>query len=201
MVTPHDITVVIPTHPARSNGLLQRALTSVLAQTWRPAGFVVAMDNLREGAPATRQRALDSVNTPWVAFLDSDDAFDPDHLESLGECANRTGADYVFSYWHTAPDVLGHFGKVFDPQHPTETTITVLVRTELAKKVGFKALPDRFENTGEDFRLVLGCLDLGAKVVHLPKRTWLWAHHGGNTSGMPTKGDAVLDPDLISDRA
>lgn len=192
MIAPHDITVAIPSHPARSNGLLQRALTSVLCQTWTPAGISLAIDTLREGAPATRQRALDGVTTPWVAFLDSDDAFDPDHLESLAACANETGADYVYSYWHTAPDVLGHFGKPFDPANPTETTITILVRTELAKEVGFKAMPDRYENTGEDFQLVLGCVALGAKIVHLPKRTWLWNHHSGNTSGMPTKGDAAL---------
>lgn len=197
MIHPRDISVAIPTHPARSeSGLLQRALGSVLAQTWQPAAISVAMDTEGDGAPHTRQRALDGVNTPWVAFLDSDDAFYPKHLELLAKHAVDTDADYVYSYWDTrmTPDVLGHFGKVFDPANPTETTITILIRTGLAKQVGFEALPDRQHNTGEDFRLVTSCVALGAKIVHLPEQTWFWAHHGANTSGMPTKGDGPLGP-------
>lgn len=189
-----DITIAIPAHPARAaSGLLHRAIGSALRQTRPAAGLSLAMDLTRAGAPATRQRALDQVITPWVAFLDSDDWLYPDHLASLMECAEETGADYVYSYWDTniTPDILGHFGKVFDPASPTETTITVLVRTELAKAVGFKALEDRESNTGEDWRMVLGCIDQGANIVHLPKQTWVWSHHGANTSGMATKGDAA----------
>lgn len=189
-----EISIAIPAHPARAaSGLLHRAIGSALRQTRPAAGLSVAMDLTRAGAPATRQQALDQVVTPWVAFLDSDDWLYPDHLESLMACAEVTGADYVYSYWDTqvTPDILGHFGKPFDTANPTETTITVLMRTELAKQVGFEAMPDRHENTGEDFRLVLECVKLGAHIVHLPKQTWVWSHHaGGNTSGMPTKGDA-----------
>lgn len=185
------ITVAVPAHPARiQSRLLQRALQSVLYQTYPAAGVSLAMDLTRAGAPATRQRALDGVTTPLVAFLDSDDYFDPDHLESLYGCMQDTGADYVFSYWH-GPDFLGHFGKEFDPADPVETTITILVRTELAKQVGFQAIPDRLENTGEDRRMTLGCIELGAKIVHLPKRTWTYGMHGQNSSGLPTKGDAA----------
>lgn len=187
-----EIGVAIPAHQARlTNGMLDRATQSVYAQTLPPAAVSVAVDWAREGAPATRQRALDAVATPWVAFLDSDDMFDPDHLELLARCAEENDASYVYSYWH-GPDILGHFGKVFDPNDPIETTITVLVKTELAKAVGFQALPDRLANTGEDARLTRGCVALGAKIVHLPRRTWTYGMHGGNTSGLPTKGDAAL---------
>lgn len=188
-----QITVAIPTHPARlDNGMMDRATKSVYTQTLKPAALSVAVDWAREGAPATRQRALDAVATPWVAFLDSDDWFAPEHLELLARCAEEESADYVYSYWFGGADVLGHFGKPFNPAAPVETTITILVRTELAKEVGFKALPDRLHNTGEDRNLTLGCVALGAKIVHLPIRSWHWSHHQGNTSGLPTKGDAAL---------
>lgn len=187
------ITAAIPAHPARvRNGMLQRAIDSVYQQTKPAAALSVALDLDREGAPATRQRALDMVQTEWVAFLDSDDYWLPNHLEALSQWAQEQQADYVYSYWTGAADVLGHFGKVFDPANPTETTMTILIRTELAKQVGFKALEDRKENTGEDWRMTLGCIELGAKIVHLPMRTWVWSHHGQNSSGLPTKGDARL---------
>lgn len=185
------ITAVIPAHPARvRNGMLHRAIHSALTQTMPIAGLSVAVDLEKLGAPATRQRALDGAQSEWVAFCDSDDFWDPNHLELLYGCAVEQQADYVFSYWH-GPDVLGHFGKVFDPADPVETTITVLVRAELAKQVGFQALPERLHNTGEDRFFTLGCIAAGAKIVHLPVRSWTWSHHGRNSSGLPTKGDAA----------
>lgn len=185
------ISVAVPAHPARvENGMLARAVNSVLWQLHPAAALSIAVDLNRQGAPATRQRALDAIQTDWVAFLDSDDWLDAIHLQALATCAVEHGADYVYSYWH-GPDVLGCFGRPFDPADPVETTSTILVRTELAKAVGFQALPDRLANTGEDRRMTLGCLELGAKIVHHPERTWTWSHHGANTSGMPTKGDAA----------
>lgn len=186
-----EITVAIPAHPARlRNGKLARAVHSVGQQTLPPAALSIAVDLTRAGAPATRQRALDAVMTPWVAMLDSDDFFDPQHLEHLLRHALDTGADYVYSYFHGA-DFLGHFGKVFDPLNPIETTSTILVRTDLAKSVGYQAIPERLENTGEDRFFTLGCISLGAKIVHLPERTWTYWMDGFNSSGLPTKGDAV----------
>lgn len=186
-----DVTVAIPAHPARIHtGMLTRALGSVWAQTMPPSAVSIAVDVDGAGAPPTRQRALDAVTTPWVAFLDSDDFFDSNHLQLLSQCAIDSGADYVYSYWH-GPDLLGHYGRPFDPTTPVETTTTILIRTDLARKVGFAALPERSENTGEDWGMVLGCIALGAKIMHLPRRTWTYTFHQGNTSGLPNRGDAV----------
>lgn len=195
MTNESDITVVIPAHPARArNGMLLRALNSVLVQTYPAAAVSVAMDVHREGAAATRQRALAAAQTPWVAFLDSDDFFKPQHLERMIKHAQETGADFVYSWF----EVLGgndpfpstHFTNDWNPDDPIETTVTTLVRTGLAKQVGFKAL-DRGEiNSGEDRYFTLGCMEAGAIISHLKEKTWFYAHHGANTSGLPTKGDA-----------
>lgn len=190
----HAITVAIPTHKARTkSGLLNNALDSVYAQTRAASAISVAQDVFEEGAARTRQRALDMVSTPWTAFLDSDDEFLPFHLEKLMQCAQDTKADYVFSYFVRARggDPLGHFGKPFDPANPHHTTITVLVRTELAKDVGFVNHPDHNPQwAGEDWLWLLGCVERGAKVVHHPEETWVWNRHGGNTSGVWGRGDA-----------
>jgi len=69
------------------------------------------VDRSREGAAATRQRALTEVRTEWVAFLDDDDEFMPHHLLSLITHASATGADFVYS-WFTIKDAAGRSARV-----------------------------------------------------------------------------------------
>lgn len=200
-----NITVVTPVHVGRLQGqpFFQRAMDSVARQTRPAAAISVAVDVEGQGAAATRQRALEAVRTDWVAFLDSDDYFLPRHLELLSQHAEETGADFVYSWFkvETANGTIlendpifpmGHYLNPFNPESPIETTVTTLVRTELAQVVGFVPL-DRGHNvnSGEDRRFTLECLARGAKISHLVRKTWIWSHHGQNTSGLPTKGDAL----------
>lgn len=187
------VSVVTPWHAQRkANGMLERAAASVRAQTV-PVEHILAEDIHRVGAAITRAHGLHLVETEWVAFLDSDDELDPDHVEQLLASAKETGADYVYPWFR----VVGgsdpfpmFFGRPFDPSTPNSTTITILVRTELAKQVGFARDPN-VQVSGEDFQFTLGCIAAGAKIVHLPRRSWTWHHHGGgNTSGRPDRGDA-----------
>lgn len=180
------VTVVVPYHPARArNGMLQRAVASVNRQTV-PRHLITVEDTDRQGAAATRQRGLDQVTTEWTAFLDSDDEMDPTHLEQLLACARETGADYVYPWFHIRggrdPFPM-FFGKPWDDDHPHSTTITILVRTELAQQVGFHGI-------GEDFRFTKDCIKAGARIVHHPARTWTWHHGPQNSSGRPDRGDA-----------
>jgi hypothetical protein len=111
----------------------------------------------------------------------------------------ETGADVVYSWFKVVgpgghvyeQDPVfppGHYLNEFDPENPIETTITTLVRTELAKEVGFRALDRGHDaNTGEDYGFILGCVRAGASIKHLVKKTWLWHHDSGNTSGRPDR--------------
>lgn len=186
-----EVTVCIPSIPPR-RAMLGRAVASVLAQTAPAAALSITVDLDRTGAAVTRQRALDAVRTPWTAFLDDDDELYPQHLGRLLEHAEATGADFVYPWFevHGGTDPFPqHFGRPFDPADPVQTTITVLVRTELAQAVGFTAPPDSAtvggQRHGEDYQFTLGCLAAGATIVHLPERTWRWHHHGANLSGLP----------------
>lgn len=190
-----DVTVCIPTIKPRRN-LLRRAVDSVLAQTVPASAIAIREDRYREGAAVVRQAALDSVNTTWVAFLDDDDVLLPHHLETLLRAACFTSADYLYAWYQIVDSdgnrvrdtVLGHFGKPFDRNHPHQTTITTLVRAELAKSVGFLRDPGTHtihgQRAGEDFAFTLGCIEAGAKFHHEPEITWEWHHHGKNTSGL-----------------
>ena len=194
----HDISVVIPTHPARvKNGMTKRAVGSVFGQTRPAAAVIVENDTLGVGAAVNRNSGLQKVTTEWVAFLDSDDQMRPEHLEVLLAGAHESEADYVYSWYEPVgfgADPLPHFGKVFNPERPTQTTITTLVRTELAQEVGFRNVtPGKLidgERYGEDFQFTVEIIAAGGKIVHIPRRTWLWNYHGSNTSGLPTRGDA-----------
>lgn len=193
-----EVTVVIPTHPARvRNGMTKRAVGSVLGQTHPASAIIIEHDLDKAGAAITRNSGLQKVTTEWVAFLDSDDQLKPNHLATLVQGAQESGADYVYSWYDAVgfgKDPLPHFGKIFDPENPTQTTITTLVRTELAQSVGFRKPPPgamiQGERYGEDFQFTVEVIAAGGKIVHVPNRTWLWNYHGMNTSGQSFAGDA-----------
>ena len=206
------ISVITPVHPARiHNGLFAECLQSIHAQTLLPDAHCVAIDLAGEGAAPTRQRALMMARTDWVAMLDSDDLFKPKHLRQLLNCALEREADFVYSWFNILQDFgggqrrvldedpifpMGHYLNPWDPQNPIETTITTFVRTELAQSVGFQKLDRGEMNSGEDRFFTLGCQAAGGKIEHLVRKTWLWRHRSidgksTNTSGLPTKGDAV----------
>lgn len=210
------ISVITPAHPARlRNGLLGQAMDSVYRQELLPDAIHIAVDNNGEGAAATRQRALMSVQTEWTAMLDSDDLFMPKHLLWLMRHAQETDGDFIYSWFkvllqrgdgqgeileHDPVFPVEHYLNPFDPANPIETTITTLVRTDLAKEVGFVAIPERVAagaNSGEDRSFTLGCLEAGGRIEHLVRKSWIWRHHAlpngaqGNTGGLPVKGDAA----------
>lgn len=182
-----DVTVVIPFHKRRrTNGMLDRAKRSVEAQTY-PCELILAEDVHHMGAAVTRAHGLALVNTEWTAFLDSDDELLPEHIAKLRACADETGADYVYPWFEIkggSDPFPMFFGRPWDDKAPHSTTITFLVRTELAKRIQFRNV------AWEDWDFTLRCLADGAKIVHLPERTWIWHHHGQNSSGVAGRGDA-----------
>jgi hypothetical protein len=176
-----------------SSGLLIRALSSVAAQSHQPAAIVVVNDVEKKGAGWTRRELLDLVDTEWLAWLDSDDEWAPEHLAKLMRVAVETDSVYVFSWFHGG-DPLGHFGLPFDPCTPHHTTMTHLVRTDIAKEVGFNdSQPGRFSN--EDWGFITGlaalCCERGLRMTHLAERTWTYHQGSHNSSGKPGQGDAT----------
>jgi glycosyltransferase involved in cell wall biosynthesis len=100
-VAPADISVVVPVFDrARS---LARALASIAHQALPPREVIVVDDGSRDGSGevaaragvrvlthaenqgqvAARNTGVAAATQPWVAFLDSDDEWLPDHLEEL----------------------------------------------------------------------------------------------------------------------
>lgn len=208
------ITVAIPTHPARGHTsdpgtLLGRAFASVRAQILQPAGGVsIACDLNGDGAAITRQRTLDEVSTEFVSFLDSDDWLYPHHLATHWQLLTAVGegaelddiaglspvADVAYSWWggnRPFPEST-HRGLIFNPATPHHITMTLTVRTELAKAAGFDGRPLDPEWAGEDWKFILRLCELGARFVGTGEETWHYAVHGANTSGLANRGDGPL---------
>jgi len=225
------ITVVTPTIPPRA--IIQaRQRESVLASMKylgdrrseflaRFPGFIMRYlavpDMTHAGAAKTRHAGLMQVDTEWVAFLDDDDEMLPQHLYALFSAALEHDADYVWSRFQICypggerldgPAFLGEkaFSQWSDDD-PCQTTITTLVRTELAREAGgFQQFDEDSwtpggemklidgQRRGEDHEFTVRCRAKGGVFRHVPEVTWLWHHWGvgargvpGNTSGMPDR--------------
>jgi glycosyltransferase involved in cell wall biosynthesis len=202
-----DVTVVIPTIEGRSD-LLKRALASVHAQQTQPGDVVVAFDTDRHGAHWARNEGVKHVKTPWVAWLDDDDEFLPNHIKVLTRGANKSRADMIFTYaeFVGGEDPLAvmrgdgvivpkpiNFPWNADAQrsirvHGNFIPVTYMVKTEAVRAVGGFPAPYSFEarysNDCEDYGLLLRLLDAGYKFHHVTGvRTWIYNFHDSNTGG------------------
>jgi glycosyltransferase involved in cell wall biosynthesis len=111
-------------------GTIERALESALGQS-EPPGEVLVVDDgstdaTRErverfgervrylhqanaGASAARNLGAREARGEWIAFLDSDDAWEPDHLARIGRALRATGgrADLYFDDFRVTPEEGG----------------------------------------------------------------------------------------------
>ncbi|MDI7862058.1 glycosyltransferase [Rhizobiaceae bacterium n13] len=151
------LTVVIPYYQ-REDGILRRALASVFTQTFRDFDIIVVDDQspypideelaplsaesrnritvIRQpnaGPGGARNTGLDHVpaETEFVAFLDSDDCWTPDHLEVAYRGMTDNGADCYFASITGGDEFYYHFG-VADLEK-TETVIRLSDRPLLVE--------------------------------------------------------------------
>lgn len=190
--------------------MFRHAVNSVYDQTVRGVGLGVAIDGAEGagyGAGATRQRALDQalkcltdgghdLDASFVSFLDDDDLWYPHHLVTHHRLLTEgDGGDVAYSWFDGNEPFPKHRGRVFDPEDPHHTTMTITVRASLAREAG-KVFhqpdgPMHQDWSGEDWQFILKLIELGARFVGTGECTWHYRVHYGNTSGLPTRGDAV----------
>lgn len=189
----NDVTVVIPTIPPR-DWMLERALRSVEQQTYKATAIHIEMDTEGVGASVCRNRAMEHVDTTWVAPLDDDDEFLPHHLERLLATANASDADLVYPQWEGINTHIfnDRIGRPFDDTLAASLRknnfipVTTLIRTEALRSVGwFTPLGGENDTPCEDWGAWLKLLDAGYKFVHHQEVTWRWNGHPTHTSGRP----------------
>lgn len=152
-----DITVVIPLYNGADH--IERALASVFSQTLLPLEVVVVDDGSADdgaaraarlsgpvpvrvlsqanaGQSAARNAGIGAAAGDWIAFLDQDDMWRPQHLEKLRQAAaglaSRGGAAPGWVYANV--DLIDGAGRVVQPsflhrrpgRHPKESILESL---------------------------------------------------------------------------
>ena len=200
---PLDVSVVIPAYNRES--IIGRAVLSALNQHPQRAAEVIVVDdgstddtaNVAEhlgarvirqenkGEGGARNTGLEAAKSTWVAFLDSDDEWLPQHLAvlqphvdgrvlvaSAARCVpsgRLAGAGRPQSQPLTAASIMW-------PQSPLVPSAT-MVRRDVALAVdGFRSLP-----TAADLDFFLRVLERGAGVV-LPDVTAIYFEHDAQIS-------------------
>jgi len=200
------ISVVVPTY-ARA-ALLPRALDSILAQTWGNVEIVIADDNRPDseyaaetkrilepylaspdvvyvktpggvGGGAARNLALRQCSGDYIAFLDDDDRYLPDKLETQLRFMQERDLDgsYQDVRWVDENEKLVElrsmdYTKDFSVEgllrahilHSIAPTAIYMFRREaLMRTEGFGEVP-----SGQDFILMLRCIESGMKLGYMP---------------------------------
>ncbi len=192
---PH-FSILLPTYNRAE--FLARSLGSVLAQHESSWELLVADDGSTDdtaavlagwchkeprirawhhpnrGQAASRNRLLQEARAPWIAFLDSDDEFEPDHLARHRE-AIEAGPDV--DVWVSSMRVVGSSmvpcahnpGRDIHLDDCIGVGMLVLRRQVLLGVQGFPDLP-----YGEELALMQRLLASGAQRGCLARRTYVY---------------------------
>lgn len=202
----HLVSVIIPTY--KRSTFLERAIQSVLDQTYTNVEIIVSDDNIPDsefcketrqkvqafedtgkvkyiktsgqtGGGAARNFAIKYCTGEYVAFLDDDDVFLPDKIEK--QLAFMLENDLEMSYqdikWLDENDKLVEFRKLDYVKEFTKnellrqhilhsiapTSIYMIKREALLKTDGFGEVI-----MGQDFILMLRCIEANLKIGYMP---------------------------------
>lgn len=218
------ITVVLPTR--NRPDLLRRALASLLSQTFKDFEVLVVNDGGQDvvelaqefqlagleialfdhphqrGQAAARNTALEQALGTWIAYLDDDDAYLPDHLETLLGAVEDSGARVAFTEGRALAEGPGQGQSpptdeadrtASGAEGPSCLNAVLHARALLGEVGGF----DEDMPVGEDQAFLARLLQHG-KAVHVPQVTFetYWREGPSNISRLR----AALRP-LVQARA
>ena len=221
MTSALPVTVVIPAY--RCQDMVERAVRSALGQSRPPAEIIVVDDasgdqtgsraaalgarlitherNLGEGG--ARNTGIEAAGNDWVALLDCDDEWLPEHLGTLWGARNGHvlvgtatlvtggGEDHrVWGWTGRRPLVLDNPSHVAVPQNKFDASSVLLRRDDVLAAGGF-----RDHARAADLDMWLRLLEHGSAVA-IPTVTTLYHRHPAQISTDPgpmlsAQGDVV----------
>lgn len=202
-----SVSVIIPAHNA--GPFLQRCLDSVYAQTVSASEIIVIDDGstddtasiLRrqgsaihtlsqsnQGRSAARNAGIKTARADYVAFLDADDEYLPDHLAQLIAEAEKTHADIVYDcigdpYFTDKDRLPAKPEQDHAIQHVANYQlwiINAMARREFIQQTGVSFVPEL--SIAEDALFFWMLIAYGASVRYVRKRGTRVGIHGSNTT-------------------
>jgi len=183
--------------------MLAEAIESVQAQAMRPSIHAIGIDYDGMGIGAMLNQLAASVEADWLARLDDDDLFKPNHLKVLA--SGIDDADVIYTWCDVVaradghvtppvPAVLGPAGWIPNQDFDAEKLrrrnyipATTLIRKSLWRALKGWRLPGwgvgdspREPKFAEDWDFWLRALDQGARFLCIPEVTWSYRYHGSN---------------------
>lgn len=205
-----DVTVLIPAFNRAD--LLPRAIESVLVQTGvKPAQILVVDDGSEDdtagvaerlgaevirhqrnrGLPAARNTGIEAATGAWVALLDSDDEWMPDHLGKIwalhpghvvvAQCAIWLDSDGTRRLMGTAdrmPIVIDSPARLLFPENFVPASSTILHRETALAVGGYDESLPRVE----DLDMLVRMIERGTCVMR-PEVGVIYYGHEGQMSG------------------
>ena len=190
-----SVSVILPSYCSEAH--LSQAIDSVLAQTHSSWNLLIVDDQSPDGAweiaqsyarrdarirciqnernlgvAATRNRGIELARGEWAAFLDSDDMWHPEKLETQLAAAKSAGADLVYTSYAMFRDEDQHRAEYLVPESVDYESLllenvigcsTAMVRRSVLENHRFR--PELYH---EDYAMWLELLRSGVVAVGCP---------------------------------
>ena len=140
------------------------------------------------GVAEARNRGVAAAGAEWIAFLDSDDLWEPDKLEKELSAAERTGAALVYTAAACIDETGAFTGKVFRvPETVTADGLLfanhIVTSTVLVRRDEYRKHPMERSDLHEDLISWYGMLKDGVPAVGIDEPLVRYRISGGSKSG------------------
>ena len=166
--------------------------TAAIVEAWSNAhpgsGVRLIRQPVNAGVSAARNRGIQEARGEWIAFLDSDDLWEPEHLEKLA--AHGSAADVVFSRARGFSDDDSHAsGKTWTSRFNNADEVVremigachILPSASMVRKKSLQDVgrfdEDRRIQHAEDWDLWLKLIEAKAAFALCPEFTCLYRQH------------------------
>lgn len=209
------VSIVMPAYNCEK--YIDEAINSVLAQTYKNWELLVIDDGSKDatfqilsefskndyrikplkneknlGVSATRNRGIELASGEWIAFLDSDDIWNPSKLEKQLEAADKTSVGFVF----TGASYINEDGQPYKGIFEVPAKVSykelrnqnvISCSSVIVKKKYFKNIKMERDDMHEDFAVWLRILRLGVTAYGINEPLLIYRISRDSKSGNKLK--------------